>query len=1281
VSAENEKAPATPSTPPDHPLVAGLPEHLVALRRLGTGGFGAVYVAFDRTRNAEVALKKLERVNPSSLYRFKQEFRAMADLRHPNLVQLHELFSVEETWCFTMELVKGTTFDTYVRGGDGPRGAQPFVTTLSGNRTADLHHAGASEPGVERGRTPPNTIQFGVPPERFFVEERLRTALAGLMSGVLALHEAGVLHRDLKPSNVLVGPDGRVVILDFGLVATGVVNVHQSYDGPAGTPGYMSPEQAAGAPLTAASDFYALGVMIYEALTGQPPFSGSVGDVLRARATSPPRDPRIIARGVPDDLSDLCMQLLAVRPEDRPRGSVIARRLGLASEATADGTAQGQARGEARAQTFVGRRRELDALAEAAQKARAQPVFVHVHGPPGIGKTALVRHFLSTLTETAGAPDAVVLDGRCYQRESVPYKALDPIVDALGRYLKRLPHLEAAGLLPRDTRALLRLFPTLGQLELMATLPGRDAAPDPHELRRRAFGALRELLARISDVRRVVIAIDDAQWGDADSAALLGDLFAPPDPPPVLLVLTYRSSLSALVPGGHAGAGEIAEALRRSSPATISRADVELPLGPLAPDDAQAMARALLGAEAAPSAPAVARESAGSPLFIGQLARELVAGRRSSSLSLQRMLANRVAAVSDDARVVLEVLACAASPQEEDVVVGASGLPAGRAREALDLLQKEHLIGVKGPVGQRVAEILHEEMRAAAHTSLPPERARAYHVGLAEHHERAGTGDPEALAEHYTAAGLPERAAPHAERAGDRASEALAFGHAARLFGLALEAAGEADRDRVEHKLADAFAAAGRGPEAAQHYLACAERRRGREGLELRRQAAYQLLRAGRLASGLETIRPVLEDTGITMPSTPFRALLSVLGRRRLLKMRGLAFGERRAGDVPEDDLRRIDLCWSLANGLSGVDLVRSADFQTRNITFALEAGEPVRIAQAFSLHGILSALENQAGVARAAELASRAAELARRLESPDAQAWADSLTGVIAWSESRFADAAKILEASTTLFRERCRDKVREIGSLETWFILHAHFLMGHLDKVSARAAAIVAEARARGDRYTESTARAYIMPLVWLAIDRASDAREEAEGAIALWGEAGWHHQHWAELRAQCIVDLYEGAGARAAERLDETRRRMKESLVLRLRTPRLEHRYLDARGLLDAAWEAKSPRALLGQVGKLADQLVAEHNRFAAVYAAALRAGAAARATGGAPAREAFAAAERAFEALSMPMHAAAARRRLAELAGDAAAVADADAAIAAFGVTSPERFARLLVPRAL
>src|SRR5262249_61852810 len=120
--------------------------------------------------------------------------------------------------------------------------------------------------------------------------------------------------------------------------------------------------------------------------------------------------------------------------------------------------------------------------------------------------------------------------------------------------------------------------------------------------------------------------------------------------------------------------------------------------------------------------------------------------------------------------------------------------------------------------------------------------------------------------------------------------------------------------------------------------------------------------------------------------------------------------------------------------------------------------------------------------------------------------------------------------------------------------------------------------------------------------------------------------------------------------------------------------------ARALLDAAWPAKAPRPILKRVEALAADLDAENNRFAAAYASGLRAGIAARATGGAPARAAFAIAESTFAALSMPMHAAAARRRQAELAGDTALAAASDAALGALGVTAPERFARLLVPRA-
>jgi serine/threonine protein kinase len=186
---------------------------------LGGGAMGIVYRARDKERDEDVALKMLRQVDATAILRFKQEFRALADMVHPNLVPLYELFSAQDTWYFTMELVEGVDFLSYVRGG-------PASTEEDGTATPVLRRASkAHPPGLPDEETAPIASVQRPPanappldtPEQF---ERLRRALAQLVRGVDALHRANHLHRDIKPSNVLVTAAGRLVLLDFGIVTT-----------------------------------------------------------------------------------------------------------------------------------------------------------------------------------------------------------------------------------------------------------------------------------------------------------------------------------------------------------------------------------------------------------------------------------------------------------------------------------------------------------------------------------------------------------------------------------------------------------------------------------------------------------------------------------------------------------------------------------------------------------------------------------------------------------------------------------------------------------------------------------------------------------------------------------------------------------------------------------------------------------------------------------------------------------------------------------------------------
>src|SRR3569623_1193943 len=460
---------------------------------LGAGGAGTVYRVYDHTLQREVALKLLRTAAGRDLYRFKREFRALADIVHPNLVALHELQATEGAWFFTMELVEGESFIDWVRPSRAEAGPQ---RTRQDIRDAPVH------------------------------ELRLRASLIQLVDALLALHRASKLHRDLKPSNVLVTSQGRLALLDFGLVASVAEDNPEKLA--VGTPVYMSPEQASDQTLTEASDWYSVGAMLYEALCGQRPFEGEAEQVMTRKQTAVPRDPRHLATGpIPADLARLCMQLLSPAPLARPSGLAILDLLGATpSQKTRDMVRT------ANPASFVGRVQELEELRRALTDTRTRGVTVLVRGKSGIGKSTLLRKFLRGLGE-----QVFVLEGRCFEREQVPFKMLDGIVDMLPGVIVALPPPTIEGLAPRDLGALIRLFQVMRRVKKFSELAMLASVPAvPGELRRRGFHALRALLVRLARYRPLVIFVDDAHWGAADSLAFFTELVHQPDPAMLVLI-------------------------------------------------------------------------------------------------------------------------------------------------------------------------------------------------------------------------------------------------------------------------------------------------------------------------------------------------------------------------------------------------------------------------------------------------------------------------------------------------------------------------------------------------------------------------------------------------------------------------------------------------------------------------------------------------------------------------------------------------------------------------
>jgi serine/threonine protein kinase len=935
--------------------------------RLGEGGMGVVYQAFDRERGTVVALKTLrdldESLNADLVLRFKNEFRSLQDLQHPNLVSLGELIEDSGHWFFTMELLDGVDFIDWVRPGQPTNGEHTPTKRQPGApatpATHPDHHVGFVGDAIAHVPTVPVAVTE-LPPLH---EGRLREAMRQLAAGLSALHGAGKVHRDIKPNNILVQPDGRLVLLDFGLV-TEATRENWADEGVVGTTAYMAPEQAASKPVGPEADCYAVGVLLYEALTGQLPFSGSTMKILMNKQREEAPSPRAVDAKVPADLDRLCRQLLDFKPALRPTAREILARLGGAAAVTP--SPSGRSWSFSQSSLFVGRTAELAELRRAfADTLAGQTATLLIQGESGVGKTALARHFLGSVK--ALHADAVVLQARCYERESVPFKAFDGIVDALSQYMVSLSDADAAVLLPVNAALLATVFPVLRRVRVMAKAPRpRHDVLDPQQLRMRVFGAVRELLTRLADRRPLILVVDDFQWADADSMALLEELTRQPEGPGLLLVLI--ATVRAAAP-------------ERDDEDEHENIAVELGarrvrLSALGPVEARRLATILARRQGAdPSlAEAIAADANGHPLFIDELVRHATSqGARPAPVHLDAALQDRIALLDPQERRLLELVAVAGGRLTQETAARASAMPPIEFDKRLASLRVAHMVMTKGERRSDAVEPYHDRVRRAVLASLDEQARREHHEQLALALEASGRADPEALATHWRGAGEVAHAAKYAGLAADRAARALAFDRAAAFYRVALElrsSHGDAQTRALQVKLAEALVNAGRGAEAAEVYLAAASGAVGGEELDLKRRAAEQLLRCGHIDVALDLYSTIQRALGVPLAPTPGRAIVSLLAQRVRIRLRGLRYTERDESQVTRRELSRIDTGFFVGLGLTTVDTVRGADVLARQLLQALDAGEPYRIARAVALQAAV----NAAGVERSRPRAHRRA-------------------------------------------------------------------------------------------------------------------------------------------------------------------------------------------------------------------------------------------------------------------------------------------------------------------
>ena len=739
------------------------------LRRVGAGGMGVVYEAHDSRTDERLALKVLlphAAEESDGLLRFKREFRALARLRHPNVVRVLDAGIENDVPFIAMEFLDGRDVRTHVK-------SQPD--------------------GVAR-------------------DKELRHCLRQIFGALAHVHARRIVHRDLKPENVIVCSDGRVKLMDFGVAR---VQQTSSHSGPGllGTFAYMAPEQVLGRPVDGRSDLYAVGILLYEILTGAFPFPvAPPAAALHHHVNSTPEHVLKVAPDSDPALAALTHRLLEKDPLDRLQSAEEAfRYLDGDDTAPVDLSLPGQLF----APRFVARFEEMTVLGEFVDDLiEGRGRLLALHGPSGIGKSRLVQELLYKVGERA-----VVLQGQCAAERSqhvyYPFQTIFDEVEAIAR--RGLQEL-AQRIVGPDAALLQSVSPRLARLGGPARAEHFDAA----ERKVRLHKAMVGVIGRLALTQPVLVVLEDVHWSDPGTLEMIWDisrtlLTARPRGAagetvcPVGLILTRRS----LSEGPDASEALVRRLKERNGFEALG-------VGPIPEEGVRAMLRTMTGVQEPTSevVEELVRTARGRPVMVQEVLESWVSDRtlerqrgiwhfRGRPLEVTQketsgttgedndeptlsgahavppvpdlpagtddVVQARLGHLSTGARMLIERLALLGRGLPANLVAALTEGDEESFLDAIDELVRARLL-LEEVDRQRVRyRFQHDDFRAAVVRSLPAERKAALHAFIATRIEdrfrRRRSELAPMLARHFSAAGQGARAVRYLSRMAQRASE------------------------------------------------------------------------------------------------------------------------------------------------------------------------------------------------------------------------------------------------------------------------------------------------------------------------------------------------------------------------------------------------------------------------------------------------------------------------------------------------------------------------------